>query len=99
MVNKTSKTNKASKANKTNKANKANISDINSVLQSGLYNITNADIHKEIASRIDELGILYSDYLLLQTRYTLITEIYNEKAQDDEFYKNYMNFLISRMDN
>ncbi|MCE1271283.1 MAG: KAP family P-loop domain protein, partial [Acinetobacter sp.] len=29
----------------------------------------------------------------------LITEIYNEKAQDDEFYKNYMNFLISRMDN
>ncbi|MBJ8418185.1 P-loop NTPase fold protein [Acinetobacter courvalinii] len=29
----------------------------------------------------------------------LITEIYNEKAQSDQFYKNYMNFLISRFDN
>ncbi|MCU4306265.1 KAP family P-loop domain protein [Acinetobacter ursingii] len=29
----------------------------------------------------------------------IITEIYNEKAQADEFYKDYMNFLISRLDN
>lgn len=29
----------------------------------------------------------------------IITEIYNEKAQADEFYKNYMNFLIHRLDN
>ncbi|MPW45534.1 KAP family P-loop domain protein [Acinetobacter guerrae] len=28
----------------------------------------------------------------------IITEIYNEKAQADAFYKNYMNFLISRLD-
>jgi len=29
----------------------------------------------------------------------IITEIYNEKAQADKFYKNYMNFLIHRLDN
>lgn len=29
----------------------------------------------------------------------VITEIYNEKAKEDEFYKNYMSFLISRLDN
>ena len=28
-----------------------------------------------------------------------ITEIYNEKAKEDKFYKNYMSFLISRLDN
>lgn len=28
-----------------------------------------------------------------------ITEIYHEKAKEDEFYKNYMSFLISRLDN
>jgi len=29
----------------------------------------------------------------------LITEIYHEKAKEDKFYKNYMSFLISRLDN
>ena len=29
----------------------------------------------------------------------VIIEIYDEKAQEDEFYKNYMGFLISRLDN
>ncbi|CAM2985717.1 hypothetical protein [Acinetobacter celticus] len=29
----------------------------------------------------------------------VITEIYNEKAQADEFYKSYMDFLIFRLDN
>ena len=28
-----------------------------------------------------------------------ITEIYNEKTKEDKFYKNYMSFLISRLDN
>ena len=28
-----------------------------------------------------------------------ITEIYHEKAKEDKFYKNYMSFLISRLDN
>jgi len=29
----------------------------------------------------------------------VITEIYNEKGQTDEFYKSYMDFLITRLDN
>ena len=28
-----------------------------------------------------------------------ITEIYHEKAEEDEFYKNYMSFLIARLHN
>ena len=28
-----------------------------------------------------------------------VNEIYAEKAKEDEFYKNYMNYLISRLDN
>lgn len=55
-------------------------------------NVNSSSIVKKILnnSNSSEFGSLFKQ---------MVIEIYREKGQESEFYKNYMNYLISRLDN
>ena len=71
-------TKKKSKTIENTTSKLTNISDLNSLLQSGRFEITNVDRRKEVLKRIKELSKLYSDYLLIRSRLFFVEKMYNE---------------------